>query len=139
MEMKVMLDPGAKMPSYAHPFDGGMDLYANERKVIPPNDWACIDTGTHLAIPKHYVGLVTSKSGLMAKNGLTCRGTIDHGYNGSIKAVVFNHSQKTYIVEKGAKVTQIVILPCEHPTLELVDSLEDTERGDAGFGSTGAF
>lgn len=139
MEMKVMLDPGAKMPTYAHPFDGGMDLYANERVVIRPNDWACIDTGTHLGIPKHFVGLVTSKSGLMSKDGLTCRGIIDFDYTGSIKAIVFNHSQKTYIVEKGEKVTQIVILPCVHPSLKLVDSMGNTERGDSGFGSTGRF
>ena len=136
-EIKVMLDDGAKSPSFAHPFDGGMDLYANERAIIRPGDWATISTGTHLEIPPGYVGLVTSKSGLMAKAGLTCRGTIDHGYTGDIKAVVFNHSQKTYIVEKGDKVTQLVIIRCEHPRLRLVDELEDTDRGTGGFGSTG--
>lgn len=135
--MKIKLDPGARMPSYAHPFDAGMDLYANERKVLPPNDWAVVDTGTHVEIPKHYVGLVTSKSGLMARSGITCRGTIDYGYTGSIKAVLFNHSKKTYIIEKGDKVTQLIIMRCEHPTLEQVDELQDTERGTGGFGSTG--
>lgn len=135
--MKIKLDPGARMPQYAHPYDAGMDLFANERAVLRPNDWAVVDTGTHIAIPKHYFGLVTSKSGLMARSGITCRGTIDHGYTGSIKAVLFNHSGKTYIVEKGDKVTQLIIMRCEHPNLELVDELEDTDRGDNGFGSTG--
>jgi dUTP pyrophosphatase len=136
-EMKVMLDEGAKMPKFAHEWDAGMDLYANERAIIRPGDWAVISTGTHLEIPHGWVGLVTSKSGLMSKAGLTCRGTIDPDYTGEIKAVVFNHSQKTYIVEKGDKVTQLVIIRCEHPRLRLVDRLDDTERGDNGFGSTG--
>lgn len=135
--MKIMLDEGAKMPTYAHPWDGGMDLYANERKVIRAKDFEVVETGVHVQIPEGCVGLVTSKSGLMAKSGLTCRGTIDAHYTGSIKAIVFNHSQKDYIIEKGDKVTQLVITRCEHPILELVDSLEETDRGEGGFGSTG--
>ena len=135
--MKIMLDKDAIIPSYAHPWDGGMDLFAAERKVIRAGDFEVIETGVHVQIPKGCVGLITSKSGLMAKHGLTCRGTIDYGYTGSIKAVVFNHSQKDYIVEYGDKVTQLVIVPCSHPILELVDSLEETDRGDGGFGSTG--
>ena len=83
--------------------------------------------------------MITSKSGLMANEGITCRGTIDAGYTGSIKAVLFNHSQKDYIVEKGQKITQLVIQPIITPEPELVDSLDDTERGEGGFGSTGKF
>lgn len=83
--------------------------------------------------------MITSKSGLMAKEGITSRGTIDSGYVGSIQAVLFNHRGKTYIVEQGQKITQLVIMPIITPELELVDSLEDTERGEGGFGSTGAF
>ena len=135
--MKIVLDEGAKMPTYAHTWDGGMDLYAAERKVIRANDFEAIETGVHLQIPIGCVGLITSKSGLMSRHGLTCRGTIDANYTGSIKAIVFNHSKKDYIVEKGDKVTQLVIVECKHPTLELVDSLEETDRGDGGFGSTG--
>ena len=73
----------------------------------------------------------------MAKHGLTCRGTIDAGYTGTIKAVIFNHSDRVYKVEKGQKVTQMVLVPIITPELELVDKLEDTERGDNGFGSSG--
>lgn len=135
--MKIKLSPGAIMPTRAHPYDAGLDLYAAERKIIRAKDFEVVETGTHTEIPCGYVGLLTSKSGLMAKHGITCRGTIDCGYNGSIKAVLFNHGHKDYIVEKGDKVTQLVILPCLLPELELVDSLEETDRGDGGFGSTG--
>jgi dUTP pyrophosphatase len=136
-KIKIKLDENAKAPQYAHPWDGGMDLFAAERKVVRANDFEVIETGVHIEIPEGMVGLITSKSGLMAKNGLTCRGTIDAHYVGSIKAVVFNHSRRDYIVEKGDKVTQLVILRCEHPELVLVDALEDTDRGTGGFGSTG--
>ena len=135
--MKIVLDEGAVMPTRAHTFDGGIDLYAAERKVIRAKDFEIVETGVHVQIPEGCVGLVTSKSGLMAKHGLTCRGTIDCGYTGSIRAVVFNHSGRDYIVQKGDKVTQLVIVPCILPPLELVDSLENTDRGDGGFGSTG--
>ena len=83
--------------------------------------------------------MITSKSGLMAKEGITSRGTIDCGYAGSIQAVLFNHSRKDYRVEKGQKITQLVIMPIITPELELVDRLEDTERGEGGFGSSGKF
>lgn len=135
--MKVVLDPNAIMPTRAHDFDAGLDLYSPVRQVIRANDWVSIDTGVHIEIQPWSVGMLTSKSGLMAKEGITSRGTIDSGYTGSIKAVLFNHSKKDYIVEKGQKITQLVIIPCALPELELVDSLEETDRGDNGFGSSG--
>lgn len=135
--MKIVLDPGSIMPSRAHETDAGLDLFSPVRKVIRANDWERIDTGVHVEIPDGYVGMITSKSGLMAKEGITSRGTIDCGYTGSIKAVLFNHSKRDYIVEKGQKITQLVIMPIITPTLELVDSLEETDRGENGFGSTG--
>ena len=135
--MKIVLDEGAIFPTRAHPFDAGLDLYATERKVIRSNDWESIDTGVHIQIPQGFVGLITSKSGLMTKHGITSRGTIDSGYTGSIRAVLFNHSQKDYIVEKGDKITQLVLVPCIVPPLEMVNKLDKTDRGDKGFGSTG--
>lgn len=137
--MKVVLDPGAIMPTRAHSTDAGLDLFSPVRKVIRANDWVSIDTGVHVKIHEGYVGMITSKSGLMAKEGITSRGTIDCGYTGSIKAVLFNHSGKDYIVEKGQKITQLVIMPIITPELELTDSMEETERGNGGFGSTGMF
>ena len=137
-KIKVMLDPGAITPTRAHEADAGLDMYAREYDRIPPHGITVIDTGVHVAIPKGYVGLLTSKSGLMAE-GVTSRGTIDSGYTGSIRAALFNH-RKTYVhIEKGQKITQLVLLPIITPEVEIVDSLEDTERGTGGFGSTGKF
>jgi dUTP pyrophosphatase len=139
MKLKVVLDPGAIMPTRAHETDAGLDLYAKNNAVIRPNTWANFDTGVHVAIPKDFVGLVTSKSGLMTKEGLTSRGTIDSGYTGSIRVALFNHGWKTVVIKKGQKISQLVILPIVTPELEVVDELEETDRGTGGFGSTGAF
>lgn len=138
-KLKVTLDPGAHLPTRAHPNDAGLDLYAMERKYIPGNSYAALDTGVHVQIPEGFVGMITSKSGLMANHGITCRGTIDSGYTGSIRAVLFNHSGTDYIVEKGQKITQLVLVPIITPVPVVVDSLEETERGSCGFGSTGKF
>lgn len=135
--MKIMLDDGAKMPQFAHPWDGGLDLYANEDGYIRANQNRTFDTGTHIEIPEGMVGLLRSRSGLMVNHGITTDGTIDCGYTGSIRVCLFNHGGSKYEVKKGDKIAQIVIVKCEHPNLELVDSLEETDRGDNGFGSTG--
>lgn len=137
MVLKVKLDAGAKYPERAHTTDAGLDLRSPINKVIEPNGRAVIDTGVHVAIPEGYVGLLTSKSGLMARGGLTSRGTIDSGYTGSIRVVLFNHSCVPYAVSEGDKITQLVIVPIITPTFEQVDELDDTERGSGGFGSTG--
>lgn len=138
-KIKVVLDEGATLPTRAHPTDAGLDLYAKKRTPIRSLDWEKIDTGVHIQIPEGYVGLITSKSGLMAEKGITCRGTIDSGYTGSIQAVLYNHSKINYIVEKGQKITQLVIAPIITPEPEWVDALEETDRGNGGFGSTGKF
>lgn len=137
MKMKIMLDELGTMPTRAHEHDAGLDLYAAETAYIAPHSWVAISTGVHAEIPRGFVGLLTSKSGLMAKHGLTCRGTIDAGYTGTIKAVIFNHSERVYKVTQGDKVTQMVIMPIITPELELVEELEQTDRGAGGFGSTG--
>ncbi len=136
--LNCVLDEGAVMPTRAHEYDAGLDLYAMEEGDIPPCGSAVFDTGTHVAVPKGFVGLLTSKSGLMQQQ-VTSRGTIDYGYTGSIKAVLFNDSHKYFHIEKGQKITQLVLMPIIVPKPRLVDSLELTERGDGGFGSSGKF
>ena len=136
-KIKIKLNGGI-MPTRAHTTDAGLDLYAPQRCVIHANSWMAIDTGVHVAVPEGYVGMITSKSGLMSK-GITSRGTIDSGYTGSIQAVLYNHSCNRFIIEKGQKITQLVLLPIITPELELVDELEETDRGNGGFGSTGRF
>lgn len=134
--MQVQLDPGAYLPERAHPTDAGLDLRSPHTVWIHPGEHIAIDTGVHVAIPDGCVGLLTSKSGLMGK-GITSRGTIDCGYTGSIKAVLYNHSSEGYAVKAGDKITQLVILPIVNVALEVVSHLEETERGAAGFGSSG--
>ena len=134
--MKVKIDTGAFVPERAHSTDAGLDLRAMETKTIPSYGYASFKTGIHVEIPAGYVGLITSKSGLMAK-GITCRGTIDSGYTGEIRAVMFNQSAEHYLVKKGDKITQLVVMPCLLESVELVSELAETERGSGGFGSTG--
>ena len=134
--MRIKLDPGAIMPTRGHKYDAGLDLYSPISTWLHPGQHIAIDTGIHVEIPQGFVGLITSKSGLMAK-GITSRGTIDSGYTGSIKAVLYNHGSEGYQIKAGDKITQLVILPCWLPHLVIVDNLDDTERGDGGFGSTG--
>ena len=135
--MKVMLDEGAKMPTRAHPYDAGLDLYAIEDGYIRCNHGRTFDTGVHVEIPEGCVGFIKSKSGLMCNHGIVTDGTIDSHYTGSIRVCLFNHGTSKYEVKKGDKIAQLVILPCVLAPLEQVDSLEETDRGDNGFGSTG--
>lgn len=137
--MKVMLDPGAKMPTRAHEYDAGFDLYSREEKYIPAFGSAVFDTGVHVEIPPNFVGMVKSKSGLNVKKGLTSEGVIDCGYTGSIVVKLYNHSTSARKIEVGQKISQLVILPCVLCPLELVESLDATARGNDGFGSTGDF
>ena len=135
--MKIMLDPGAKMPTRAHATDAGLDIYAMDTQVVPAKDSVIFDTGVHMELPDGTVGFLKSKSGLNVNYGITSEGVIDVGYTGSIKVKLYNHSGRDYTVKAGDKISQLVILPILTPYLELVDKLEDTERGDGGFGSTG--
>ena len=136
--MKVMLDRDAKLPNRAHKTDAGLYLYCREKKRIWPGQSAVFDTGVHIQLPHGYYGEVTSKSGLNINHGVVSHGgTIDEGYTGSIHAVLYNHGQEAVPFRAGDKICQLVVLPCVIEPVELVDELEETERGDAGFGSTG--
>lgn len=135
--MKITLDDGAKMPTRAHEWDAGLDLYAMEGGNICCCNKRIFDTGVHVQIPEGYVGFIKSKSGLMCKRSIVTDGTIDAHYTGSIKVCLFNHGSRSYEVKAGDKIAQLVIVPCPLPELELVDNLDQTDRGDNGFGSTG--
>lgn len=137
LKLKVVLDDGAYMPEKAHESDAGFDLRTPDKVIIPPKSAGIIPTGVHIEIPFGYVGFLKSKSGLNVKNGILCEGVIDSGYTGGIVAKLYNQSNEEKVFEKGDKITQIVILPIPDVKMELVDSLEDTERGNRGFGSSG--
>lgn len=135
--MKVKLDKGAFMPEYAHAADAGADLKSPTCGIVYPGDSIIIDTGVHVEIPDGMVGMLKSKSGLNVNNGIVSEGVIDSGYTGSIRVKLYNHGDNEYSVKRGDKITQLVIMPVNHETFELVDSLEETDRGNGGFGSTG--
>jgi dUTP pyrophosphatase len=137
MKIKIKLDEGARIPTRAHSTDAGLDIYAREEQIVPAKESAIFDTGVHIELPIGTVGMLKSKSGLNVKYGITSEGVIDVGYTGSIKVKLYNHSGFDYRVKAGDKISQLVILPIITPTLYLVESLEETERGDNGFGSSG--
>lgn len=132
------MDEGAIKPRREHPTDAGLDMFAIHAGTIPAQGTFVFDTGIHFAIPKGWAGLLTSKSGMMRDLEVTSAGLIDSDYRGSVRAVLFNHSKYPVYIKKGQKITQIVFLPISTPELILADSLDETERGDKGFGSTGS-
>lgn len=153
-KMKVMLGPGAIMPTRAHETDAGLDLYSPYEFILKqstgrdfvtldgfPVKAGCrtVDTGVHVEIPVGYVGMIKSKSGLNVKHGIISEGVIDSGYTGSICVKLYNLGESDVYIGKGQKISQLVLLPIITPEPELVDSLDETERGDGGFGSTGKF
>ena len=134
-----MLDVGAKMPTRAHDLDAGYDLFSMHEQHIPVGGSYVFDTGVHMQIPPGYCGLLVSKSGLHCREGLQSTGLIDSGYTGSIKVKLTNHGTKIATIKEYQKISQLVIIPIITPELEPVSSLEDSERGDDGFGSSGKF
>lgn len=138
IECKVVLDEGAYMPERAHETDAGWDLRTPTVATIAPGAAAVIDTGVHVLIPKGYVGFLKAKSGLNIKCSILGTGVVDAGYTGSIVVKLYNESSTDYKwFDIGDKIIQLVILPIPEVTMTCVDSLEETERGANGFGSTG--
>ena len=125
------------MPKRAHAADAGLDLFSPVEAFIPARSSVTIDTLVHVELPQGTVGMVKSRSGLNVRHGIQSEGVIDVGYVGSIRVKLYNHSGEGYTVNKGDKISQLVILPILTPDLELVDELDETERGAGGFGSTG--
>ncbi|USO01334.1 MAG: dUTP diphosphatase [Alphaproteobacteria bacterium] len=131
------------LPSYATPQSAGMDLFAAIEVpiVIATGKSAVIPAGFCMALPPGYEAQIRSRSGLAARNGvvvLNSPGTIDADYRGEIKVILINHGDATFIVEHGMRIAQMIVSPHASVNWHLQDSLEnDTERGSAGFGSTG--
>ena len=131
-----------QLPAYATPQSAGMDLRANldapitlhplERKLIP--------TGLHIALPEGYEAQVRPRSGLALKHGITVLntpGTIDADYRGEVGVVLINLSQEDFVINDGERIAQMVIARCEQGELVLVETLDETERGEGGYGHTG--
>ena len=130
------------IPKYKTDGSSGMDLSAflDKRVVIKPNSSELIPTGLQVAIPEEYEIQIRPRSGLAAKESigvLNSPGTIDSDYRGELKIILFNHSNKDFIINNGDRIAQMVLVPILKMEFEEVDSLPDTVRGQGGFGSTG--
>ena len=126
-------------PTRAHHDDAGLDLTANENIVIPSMGWRLVPTGTKTAIPKGQAGLVCPRSGLAAKHGITvlnAPGIVDAPYRGDIGVVLINHGPKPFEVQAGDRIAQLLVVPYT-PLTPVGRPLDTTDRGTAGFGSTG--
>lgn len=137
----VRLDPDLPLPGYAHEGDAGFDLYSAVDVVIPPGERMLIPTGIAMAIPEGHAGFVQPRSGLALRSGLSMAnspGLIDSHYRGEIKVIAINLDPRDSIsIERGSRIAQMVILPVAHAEFVEVPSLDETLRGEGGFGSTG--
>jgi dUTP pyrophosphatase len=135
------LTPGARAPARAHDGDAGFDLHAVEAASIEPGHRASVGTGVAVAIPEGYAGLVVPRSGLAARHGISlvnAPGLIDAGYRGELRVLLMNGDpERTFKVDPGDRIAQLVLVAVESPDLEEVVELDATARGEGGFGSTG--
>ena len=130
------------LPAYATPQSAGMDLRANleEPITLRPLERRLIPTGLYIALPEGYEAQVRPRSGLALKHGLTvlnAPGTIDADYRGEVGVVLINLSQQDFIINDGERIAQMVIACCEQGEMVVVEALDETERGEGGYGHTG--
>ncbi|MBR0503681.1 MAG: dUTP diphosphatase [Paludibacteraceae bacterium] len=142
MNVQVINKSKHALPSYATSQSAGVDLRANieEPIVIKPLERVLVPTGIYMALPKGYEAQIRPRSGLAAKHGITILntpGTIDADYRGEIKVILVNLSNEPFTIEDGERVCQMVIARHEQVTWQQVDVLEETDRGEGGFGHTG--
>ena len=134
------INPDAVLPSYAHPGDAGMDLRSVDDAVIPPGGRALVHTGLVVNLPPAYEAQVRPRSGLALKSGVTVLntpGTIDAGYRGEIGVILANFGAEPFAVRKGDRIAQMVVAPVTFAEIVETDSIDETDRGGGGFGSTG--
>jgi len=136
-----ILDRLIQVPKYAHAGDAGLDLYSSINCELRPFERKKIPTGIKISIPQGYAGFIQPRSGLAAKNGISIvntPGLIDSGYRGEVCAILINLDPKNvFKVKKGDKICQLVIQKVEKFNLEITEDLDETSRGEGGFGSTG--
>lgn len=134
------IHPDAVLPAYAHPSDAGMDIRSVDDVVIPSGKRALVHTGLVMLLPPMYEAQVRPRSGLALKSGVTVLntpGTVDSGYRGEVGVILANFGESDFTVKKGDKIAQLVIAPVTQPEIVETDSVDETDRGAGGFGSTG--
>jgi len=137
------LRPGTTpLPSYMTPHAAGMDLYAELKQdiILQPGDRALVQTGIAIALPHGYEAQIRPRSGLALKHGIALvnsPGTIDPDYRGEIGVIVINHGSEPFVIRNGERIAQMVFAPIARAVLREIDDLDETSRGDGGFGHTG--
>ena len=142
IKIKVVNKGHQQLPAYATPQSAGMDLRANidEPITLHPMERYLIPTGLHIALPEGYEAQVRPRSGLALKHGLTvlnAPGTVDADYRGDIGVVLINLSQEDFVINDGERIAQLIIARHEQADFVVVEELDQTERGEGGYGHTG--
>lgn len=142
MQVKIVNKSSNPSPAYATPFSAGMDIRANlqEPLTLNPLQRMLIPTGLYIALPEGYECQARPRSGLAVKHGITVLnspGTIDADYRGELKILLVNLSDTPFVIEPGERIAQLVVAKHEHVEWSEVEVLDETERGEGGFGSTG--
>ena len=131
---------GLELPAYATQGAAGMDVLSAESVTLKPGQRHAVATGLAMAIPQGYEIQVRPRSGLALKHGITVPntpGTIDSDYRGELKIILINHGADDFAIARGDRVAQLVLAPVTQAAFEEVDELDETTRGEGGFGSTG--
>lgn len=136
----IRIHQNAKVPQKTHDDDAGFDLFAVEEFVLHPQEYTCIPTGLSIELPSGTEAQIRPRSGLAAKHGVTVLntpGTIDAGYRGEIKVIMINHGKEDFPIHPGMRIAQMVIKPLYDTSFEEAFTLEESARGEHGFGSSG--
>ena len=133
------ISENAKLPTYGHPGDAGLDLFSSVEHRLEAGEVFPVPTGIKIAVPEGFVGLVWDKSGISLKGAHRLAGVIDSGYRGEVKVVLFNLGRGPFSISRGMKVAQLLIQPVVTVRVEDTEDLDDTSRGENGFGSTGLY
>jgi len=138
VSLPVHLGPAGSLPEYSSTGAAGADLRASEAVTIAPGARAAVPTAIRLQIPPGHVGLVWPRSGLAVRHGIdTLAGVIDSDYRGEVRVVLVNHGDEPFRIEKGDRVAQLLVQRVERAAFVASPSIDDTDRGGGGFGSTG--
>jgi len=140
MELKIKKTRrDAKIPQYGHKGDAGLDVFSAVDDVLGKKETKAISAGIKMEIPEGYVGLIWDKSGISLKGIHRLAGVIDSGYRGEVRIVLTNLGENPFVIEKGMKIAQLLIQPVIDVDVVEVEDLEETTRGENGFGSTGKY
>lgn len=135
----MRIDKEARLPVYGHSGDAGLDLFSCVDDTLSQGEVKAVPTGIKMAIPPGYVGLVWDKSGISLKGVHRLAGVIDSCYRGEVKVVLVNLGREAFVIKKGMKIAQVLIQPVMEVEVVEAGDLDETTRGEGGFGSTGKF